>query len=99
MSIPNGRMANRSWDIALAREKERQRRHREGGQVTELSDRLMDPTAGAPGAEVYKYLWHSVYPYYISPWYTKRMDADDESLHVHVEGDNVVVFYQLPSQP
>lgn len=41
-------MANRSWDIDLARERERQRRHREGGRVTDLSDRLMDPTAGAP---------------------------------------------------
>ena len=41
-------MADRSWDVALQREQARQQRQREGGRATDLSDRLMDPTAGAP---------------------------------------------------
>lgn len=41
-------MADRSWDVALQREQARQQRQREGARATDLSDRLMDPTAGAP---------------------------------------------------
>lgn len=43
-------MGDINWDAALQRERARQQRQREGGRVTDLSDRLMDPTAGAPTA-------------------------------------------------